>query len=145
MILTDCKKEENNEIRVTEVKLNFEKYKLGIGGVVELVANVKPKDATNQTVKFESSKPSIATVSSDGIVGGVKIGIAIITVTTDDGDKKARCEVTIADIPVLNTKTVTSIDSYWATIGGLILNESSKPIKERGVCWSTSSYPDILK
>ncbi|EPC57510.1 OB-fold nucleic acid binding domain-containing protein [Lacticaseibacillus paracasei subsp. paracasei Lpp14] len=45
---------------------------------------------------FKTSDPTVATVSSDGTVAGVKAGSATVTVTTDDGGKTATATVTVA-------------------------------------------------
>lgn len=46
-------------------------------------------------------------------------------------------------VPVVRTSEVTNIGKNTATSGGEITNEGSKPVIERGVCWSTSSIPLI--
>jgi uncharacterized protein YjdB len=62
-----------------------------------LTATVFPNYATNQNVTWSSSDTSIATVSSAGEVTPIDVGIATITVTTQDGNKTATCEVTVED------------------------------------------------
>ena len=44
-----------------------------------------PANATNKGVKFSSSAPTIATVSSSGQVSGLAVGSSTITATSDDG------------------------------------------------------------
>ena len=57
-----------------------------IGGpYILVIAEVEPPYADNTDVTWSSSKPLIATVSSDGLVTGVREGVTTITVTTDDG------------------------------------------------------------
>lgn len=52
-------------------------------------------NATNRSVNWTSSDASIATVDESGKVIGVAEGSATITVTTNDGGKKATCIVTV--------------------------------------------------
>ncbi|WP_437789626.1 Ig-like domain-containing protein [Lacticaseibacillus paracasei] len=57
---------------------------------------INPADAANKQVTFKTSDSSIATVSSDGTVTGVKVGSATVTVTTYDGGKTATATITVA-------------------------------------------------
>lgn len=60
-----------------------------------LIATVDPSDATNKNLSWESSDEAVATVDSDGKVTAVSGGSAIITVTTEDGNKTASCMVSV--------------------------------------------------
>lgn len=76
------------------VSLNRSAYTLTKEGKkVTLKATVAPADAANKTVKWSSSKTSVATVSSKGTVKAVKKGRATITATTQDGGYKATCKI----------------------------------------------------
>ncbi|OAU70171.1 DNA-binding protein [Lacticaseibacillus rhamnosus] len=57
---------------------------------------INPADAANKQVTFKTSDSTVATVSGDGTVAGVKAGSATVTVTTDDGGKTATATVTVA-------------------------------------------------
>lgn len=76
------------------MSLNKTTLSLAAGANETLVATVKPDDATNKEVTFESSSVATATVDSGGKVVGVKTGTATITVKTTNG-KTATCAVTI--------------------------------------------------
>ena len=82
------------EISVTSVSLDQTAVELAEGGEVTLTATVKPDDATNKNVSWTSSNESVATVDN-GKITAVKAGSSIITVTTEDGNKSAICEVTV--------------------------------------------------
>ena len=56
-----------------------------LNGTATATAVVEPLATTSQNVTWKSSDPSIATVSTKGVVTGVAIGTAIITATTEDG------------------------------------------------------------
>ena len=47
------------------------------------------------------------------------------------------------DAPVLTTMPVTEITATSAVSGGLITDEGSSAIDERGVCWNTESAPTL--
>ena len=60
-----------------------------------LAATVLPEDASNKTLKWESSNTSIATVSGNGRVTAVAEGTCTITCRATDGSGvKAECQVT---------------------------------------------------
>ncbi|MCX7787544.1 MAG: Ig-like domain-containing protein, partial [Spirochaetes bacterium] len=87
------------EVPVTGVSLNKAQVTLAVGGTEQLVATVTPPDATNKKVSWNSSHPTIAPVSSSGLVTGVTEGTATITVTTEDGGFQATCLVTVTSSP----------------------------------------------
>ena len=141
LLLTNCKKD--NEIHVTDVKLNFTEYKLGVDGELKLVATVQPEDAKNKDVTFESSNPCIAKVTASGLVTGLMKGNATITVTTKDGNKTAQCKLQVATIPVLKTFNATDITDNSARLHGKIVNTGIPEYTERGVCYSTTTNLNI--
>ena len=80
---------------VTGVTLDKDRLTLLPGESAELKATVKPDNATDKTVTWESDKPEVATVV-DGTVTAVKSGTATITAKTADGSgKTAACTVTV--------------------------------------------------
>ena len=82
-------------VPVTGVTLNKTSTSLYVGDTETLTATVEPSDATNKTVTWTSSNPSVATVEN-GVVTAVGAGTATITVTTEDGTKTATCTVTVS-------------------------------------------------
>lgn len=60
-------------------------------------AAILPATATFQQIAWTSSDESVATVSSSGVVTGLKAGQATITATTDNGRKKASATVRVRD------------------------------------------------
>ena len=75
-------------------KLSFEMY-VGDPPVV-LTATILPDNATDKSLNWTSSNPSVATVDEDGRVAAITKGIATITAAARDGSgKKATCSVTV--------------------------------------------------
>jgi len=72
----------------------------------KLKAYISPSNATNKKVTWKSINSKIASVSSAGIVKGLKKGIAYILVTTADGKKTAKCKVIVSN-PYLNKTKAT--------------------------------------
>ncbi len=81
-------------IEVTSVIINKTELALDIEEVEQLSAVVSPEDATDPTVKWESSEPAVATVSEDGFVTAISAGTAIISAKA--GEQTANCPVTVA-------------------------------------------------
>jgi hypothetical protein len=86
-------------VPVTGVSLDPSELDVIVGETITLTATISPANATNKAVVWTTSDPSVATVTSDGVVTGFGLGTAVITVTTVDGDKKATCTVTVKPVP----------------------------------------------
>lgn len=82
-------------VAVTGVSLNKTSTSLTVGQNETLVATIAPADATNKTLAWSSADSTIVSVTSAGVINGVKTGTAKITVTTADGSFSATCEVTV--------------------------------------------------
>ena len=69
---------------------------LPLGSTRNLDEVVLPINATDKSVVWTSSNPSVATVnSSNGLVTGISQGSAVITATTNSGNKIANCTVNV--------------------------------------------------
>ena len=82
-------------IPVTGVSLDQTTLSLDKDETAQLKVTVAPADATNQSVTWTSSDPTVATVDTNGNVTAVGAGTATITVTTTDGSFTAACTVTV--------------------------------------------------
>ena len=81
-------------VAVSEVSLNHSALELLEGESTTLTATISPEKATNKNVIWTSSDTSVIIVDN-GKVTAIKEGTATITVTTEDGNKSATCEVTV--------------------------------------------------
>ena len=91
-----CKVTVNEEIYpVTGVTLDKNSVELTEGDVTIITATVNPSNASNKNVYWTSSDQTVATVDNAGKVTAVKRGKAVITVTTEDGNKTATCTITV--------------------------------------------------
>lgn len=93
---------------------------------VSLLATITPSDATNKDVSWESSEPSVATVSDVGVVNFVGIGTATITATTVDGGYTATCDVTV--VSKSYSISLSSNNADWGTVSGEGTFDEGTPI-----------------
>ena len=84
--------EDSPEIPVEKIELNVDTLTLQVGETAELKATITPDDATDPTVTWKSSDPSIAEVKG-GIVTAVLAGSC--TIIASAGDVEAVCSVTV--------------------------------------------------
>ena len=90
-----------DELPVSEVNgiiLNKTSGRVGVGETTQLIAEVRPSNAADTSVTWESSDPSVATVDENGVVTGVSEGTAIITVTSNETGVTATCIITVAQV-----------------------------------------------
>ena len=113
-------------INVTGVTLDKSTLSLEEGATGDLVATVAPSTASDKTVTFASSDAEVATVDNTGKVTAVKAGNADITVTTKDGNKTAKCTLTVTakQIPVtgvtLDKSTLSLEEGATATLNATV-------------------------
>ncbi|SKA88761.1 Ig-like domain (group 2) [Caloramator quimbayensis] len=79
---------------VSEVKLDKIAAVVKVGDTVDLTAEILPSYATNKTVTWSSDNENVATVSN-GKVTAKSAGTAVITVTTNNGNKTAKFRIKV--------------------------------------------------
>ena len=95
-------------IEAESITLNRTTASLKVGQSVTLTATVNPSDATDKTVTWTSSNPSVATVEN-GIVKAIKVGSA--TITAKAGDKTATCIIHV--VPSASGGHEGTIEEDW--------------------------------
>lgn len=120
-------------VAVTGVSLNASSGELTVNGQTTLTATVVPANATNKTVTWTSSAPTVATVVN-GVVTALKAGTAVITVKTEDGGFTASYSLTVkvATTDVMatygyadNTRLSTSSGSEKAATGYVTIGHTT--------------------
>lgn len=104
---------ESGNVAVTGVSLSDSSKTLVVGGSFTLTATVSPSNATNKNVTWSSSNTSVASVNN-GTVTALSSGTTTITVSTEDGNKTATCNVTV-NAQTINV-TGVSLDKTEADI-----------------------------
>lgn len=132
----------NGEYKIAVTGVSIKKSATIIKGKkLTLKATITPADATNKQVAWKSSKTTVATVSKNGVVKAKKAGKATITVTTVDGNKTAKCKITVKN-PIKVRKI--SLNKNKATIKKgetLKLKVKIKPsdATNKAVTWKSSN------
>lgn len=83
---------------VTGIKISSSQETIYVGDELELEASVLPASANDDGITWESSNEEVATVDQKGRVIGVGGGVAMISVTSDDGNYKDYCMVTVEEL-----------------------------------------------
>ena len=124
-------------IAVTSVTLNKTELSLNKGQSETLTATVKPDNATDKSVTWNSSNAEIATVDSNGKVTAVAGGNA--TITAKAGDQQATCTVTVS-VPVesvsLDKESITLEEESSTTLVATVKPDDAT---DKSVAWSSSN------
>ena len=131
-------------VPVQSVELNQTTLELIAGKEATLTATVKPDNATNRTVAWESNATNVATVDNNGKVTAKAEGTAIITAKA--GDKTATCTVTVTKADVKVTQITISGKNTLNVNDVATLTADVQPgdATNKTVVW-TSENPDVVK
>ena len=131
-------------VPVTGVKLNHDKITLeatGSKSTYTLTPTIEPSNATYKGVTWTSSDSNIATVNEKGLVTGIKPGVAIVTVKTDDGGKTASCEVTVSSDLTINA-TLSGTGSIGTVTNSEQIYESLNSASSKGLTPTVMVYAE---
>ena len=126
--ITDNDTPPEGNISVTSISLDKSSYSLKPNETVQLTATISPSNATNKNIVW-SSNNSNCTVSN-GLVTGITEGSSIITVTTEDGNHTATCNITVVS-------SSSSAGDY--VTAGLMLNLDARNLSESDAVWTDTS------
>lgn len=120
-----------------EITLNPQCMTLLMGQTRKINATIEPEDVTDKTIIWKSSNESVATVSADGTVTAVSVGVANITATC--GEVSATCEVTVT-LPAATGITLDK-ENYDGIVGDMfVLKANILPENAaQEVKWETSN------
>lgn len=118
-------------IPISSISLNKRQLSLKIGERATLKATILPSDATEKTLTWASSDPSVASVSS-GTIYAKSAGETIVFIRSKDGGKTASCTITVKDNSVdEETLVIDKVDEAiskgdWSTVEEYAKNGDSK-------------------
>ncbi len=128
---------------VTSITLDFSSITLYTGKTQQLKATVLPNSADGQSLTWTSSNTNVATVSSTGLVEGIREGSATITASANDGSGvKANCKVSVVQSVseiVFSNETLSLVEGDVISMNFSILPSYAY---NKTVIWS-SSNPSI--
>lgn len=102
--------------------------KVELGKTLTLTPKFNPTNATNKIVTWSSSDETVATVDNGGKITPKKLGSTVITVVSEDGNKKASCTVTVVEAS--NNNGGSGSSNNGNTNNG---NSNNKPGKDNTV------------
>lgn len=130
-------------IPVTGISLNPCSLTITVGESQTIVTEITPSDATDKSVTWSSSNPTVASVEN-GTVTGLKPGSVTITATTTDGGKTADCAVNVkTNLAPSVTVGHDHLSAVGATLKGKA-NLSSSAAADLMVGFQYSLSPGIL-
>lgn len=144
-LLVSCGKQPAVEesVPVTSVSISPSSIELTEGETLQLSASVLPATATDKSVVWSSSVPSVASVSSSGVVTAVKEGETVITARA--GSQSAQCKVSVKKKQIavtgisLDKSTLSLVKYESAQLTATVLPEDAT---DKTVTWS-STVPSI--
>lgn len=83
-----------SSVSVTSVDFSRNSVTLTVGHTYQLMANITPPNATNQSLSWTSTNSAVASVNSSGGITARKAGTALIRATNPDGQRDT-CTVTV--------------------------------------------------
>lgn len=93
---------------VTSVDIALPNIVLPFGGTATLEYTVNPSNAPDQFTTWTSSNEAIVEIVGDGVIKGVGVGNATVTVTTRDGGFQDTIEVTVEDYVHVSEALITA-------------------------------------
>ena len=123
---------------VSGVNMSMSTLRLEIGGTekTKLTATVMPNDVMDKTVTWTSDDKNVATVDEFGMVTAVGIGETSVTATTNSGNKRGTCIVSVykpydkPGVPQLESKTANSV---------VLVNQDGYKYSKDGTTWQDSN------
>ena len=128
---------------VSGVTLDCTSVELDEGSWIQLKATVSPSNADDPSLRWTSSNQEVAQVTSDGTVLAMLPGIAEITVTTVDGEKTAKCEVTVKNRVTALTLEPDKLDILVGEQSNIVAKLEPAGAKVN-VIWKSAS-PDVVE
>ena len=129
-VSTDCQvvvSAVSEVVAVTGISLNKTNVNMHTGDTLTLKATISPANATNKSVKWESSAPTVASIDNNGLVTALSDGSATITCTSvSNASVSANCTIGITTIKSLTSVTNGLVHSYDLTA----LNGSSTAVED---------------
>ena len=133
-----------NRVPVSGISFAQSSAEVELGKTLQLTAGISPMNATNRSIQWFSSDPSVVAVS-DGLLSGKKLGTVTITAKTIDGGFTASLEVTVVEKvedPTVHVSRVSldkgSLNMKVGESATLKATVSPSNATNKGVTWTSS-------
>ncbi len=124
---------------VTGITLDKTSINLYIGKSSTLIATVTPSTAADKSVIWTSSDPSVAMVSTKGVIEAISEGTCTIEATTNDGGYTASCEVEVKPILINSIKfDKTNLSLNEGATDIISATVSPEDATEKSLTWTSS-------
>ena len=134
LVFVGCEK--GGDVLPTEITITASSTEVEIGKTINLMAAVKPSDATNKAVTWSSSDSAKAEVNDKGVVTGVAEGDVEITATAK-ADSSVTAKLSIKVIPVKEEELAE------LTISGAATAIEGKPAQYKAVPKPASANKEV--
>ncbi len=112
---------------------------LGVGETKQLQATILPSNASNKNIIWSTSDKEIVSINEQGVISALKKGSATITATSEDGGKKASCDVEVrqyvTSIVLSTTSTTLALNETIQLIASIYPEQANN----NSVKWSSSN------
>lgn len=88
----------NIQVPAVSVALNEQSKTMYVGDTHKLIYTILPADASNTSVTWTSTNPSVATVDAAGKITAKKVGTTVIILKALDGGYTAYCTITVKSV-----------------------------------------------
>ena len=138
LLATSCQKTKEKEIPVASVGLNRVSLTLVTGETETLIATVLPENATDKSIRWNSSSPTVAKVE-EGVVTALSEGTT--TITAFASRKMASCLVTVSKRIVAVESVTLDKEEMVLKVGDtetLVATVHPDDATDKTVSWSSS-------
>ena len=132
----------NYIVPVTGIVLSNQSLVLSVNETCTLTASVHTENAINKNVIGSSDNTSVAEVDQNGRVMGKLPGSAVITVRTEDGDRKASCSITVKKNEIAVTGVTLNQTTLTMNVGSstkLTATVSPSNADNKKIIWSSDN------
>ena len=96
--ICEVKVTKNEAVNVKKIKFSEDMYTVPVKGTLKVMTEIIPNNAIDQNVVYTSKNPNIATIDKNGVVTGLKTGVATIIATC--GGKTTTTKVKVVEVSV---------------------------------------------
>lgn len=140
--LSSCKDDEPEVIEVKKITVDPESAQVAMGGTTTITVTALPENATNPVFEWSSDNTAVATVDKDGVVTGVAVGSANVTVKCGTLSKTIPVTVFIplTDITLSPDETTLTLEVLFGVPGSA--QYEATPVPENStevISWESSN------